>query len=238
MKYIIAFLLGTSLGVASVALAIYFNPLTAENSKVGINPSPDQTLELYYGSVLADSIAYTNSGNKYLPRRPADIEELWHPTLKWAQAAVHTLMYPDKSVAGIGVKLGAWSGETRPLMGKWLMNSVWYIYLPGSGGMFIEQNENYWPFVRSVALPAFMSGEKQWEGEFATDLTTGPGPAFEGRVVGASGVLRGHRGEAREAIAVSDFSMGAQHTTGKTSVQHSLTLALSTPETGVSLQSE
>lgn len=233
-----AFLLGISLGAASVALVIYFNPLTAENSKVGINPTPDQTLELYYGSMLADSIAFTNSGNKYLPRRPADIEELWHPTLKWAQAAVQTLMHPDESVAGIGVKLSAWSPESRPLMGKWLMNSVWYIYLPGSGGMFVEQKENYWPFVRSVALPAFMNGEKTWEGKFATDLTTGPGPAFEGRVVGASGVLRGHRGEAREAIAVSGFSMGAQHTTGKTKVQHSLTLAISAPESEVSRQSE
>ena len=238
MKYFIAALIGISLGVATVGLAIYHNPWTAQNSKVGIDPAPDRTFELYYGSMIGDSIAYTNGGSAYLPRRPSDIGELWQRTLKQAHAAVHELTNKDDVFAGIGVKFGAWSRATRPLTGKVMMNSVWYIYLPGSGGFFVEQQENYWPFIRSVAIPALMDGDKKWEGEFDSDLTAGPGPAFEGLVIGGSGVLRGHRGEAREAISVAGFSMGAQHTSDEIRIRHSLTVAINAPESEVTARIE
>ena len=199
-----------------------FNPLTSSNDRVPISANSSQALDLRFGSHVSDALAYTNGGFDELPVRPAGIGELWHPTLNGAHAAVHALENSHGAVVGVGVKFLAPSERSRLLTGDILVDSSWNVLLPGTGSFFVDQTENYWPFLRSVALPAMRAEDKRWQGDFETDLTVGPAPTLEGRMIGASGVLRGHRGEAREALAASGYSLVAQHTAGAVNVRRSL----------------
>ena len=52
--------------------------------------------------------------------------------------------------AGIGLKISSLSESTDLLRGKATIDSIWYIYTPQHGSMFIQQTENYLPFVQEV----------------------------------------------------------------------------------------
>jgi hypothetical protein len=108
--------------------------------------------------------------------------------------------------AGIGVKLSSKSESSRPFMGTAIMDSVWYIYLPDRGSLFVAQQENYWGFLRQVAFPAWRSSANTWRGTWFGDLTTGPGALGTAAVAGTSGSLRGRDMEAVESLSVVAFS--------------------------------
>ena len=109
-------------------------------------------------------------------------------------------------VAGIGVKFASDSESTRLLTGRAIVDSVWYVYLPEHGSLFIEQTENYFPFVREVAFPAWRSSANSWRGSWLGDLTAGPGALGTAAVTGGSGRVKGLRMEGIESISVRAFS--------------------------------
>jgi hypothetical protein len=94
------------------------------------------------------------------------------------------------------------SEKTRLLSGKALVDSIWYVYLPGRGAFFLEQTENYWDYLRSVVLPAYRSSANAWKGSWLGNVTAGPGALGTARVTGSSGEFEGMEMLAVESILV------------------------------------
>ncbi len=224
MKALIAFLFAFALGLLLVVAVAYYNPLYTSNDSVPVNADSPGALELRFGPELDNAIIYSNSGLERLPRTPESVEELWHPSLRGAHVVLHAMQNAQGETVGLGVKMGAWSEGTRVLKGKLLMNSVWSVLMPQAGSFYVVQTENYWPFAQQVVLPATLNDDKTWTGRFAGDTTVGPQGTLEGVFIGGNGVLRGHRGGAKESVRISSYAMGAQHTTATDTDRSSLTI--------------
>ena len=108
--------------------------------------------------------------------------------------------------AGIGIKLSSDSERTNPLQGQALVDSVWHIYLPERGSLFIEQTENYWEYLRNVVVPALRSSGRGWRGAWRGNITAGPNALNTALVYGGSGSFAGLRTEAVEALAARAYS--------------------------------
>lgn len=214
MKIIIAFVVGIALGLAAAAGLLYLNPLYAQNDPVPINTDADWSLTLATDGHFGGALVHTHSDTLPLPRVPTDVEELWHPAHKGVHAFVHAFENQAGEVIGVGVKFAAISEASRALPTKLLLDSDWNVLLPAAGSFFVSQTENYWPFARAVMLPAWKDKQRHWEGTFDGDTTVGPSGTLEAIMIGASGVLRGQRGVAKEAITASRVSLPAQHTAG------------------------
>ncbi|MEM7278861.1 MAG: hypothetical protein AAF385_12120, partial [Pseudomonadota bacterium] len=212
MKALIGLLLGFVAGVVLVLAALYYAPFNSSNERVPIANEGPGILQLQTGSHLGGAVAYTNSGLERLPVSPANIEQLLYPANRGAHMAVHAMRNEQGEIVGLGVKMFAWSDESRLLFGKVLSNSVWNVMLPGTGSYFVAETENYWPFVKNVALPAWQASDTGWQGDFTEDTTVGPLGTTEGIMMGGNGVLRGQRGTAKESLSISDYAMGVQHT--------------------------
>ncbi len=221
MKTIIAFLVGLALGVALVVAAIFYNPWAANNDLVPLKED-SSALTLRFAGHVGGALVHLNSGLERLPQVPADAERLWHSTHKGNHVLLHVLENSAGEIAGYGVKMAAWSEDSRVLPPRALVASNWNVVVPGLGSFFVAQNENYWPLLREVILPATQQGE--WKGSFAGDLTVGPRGTLEGEFTGASGVLRGQRGVARESVSAQQYTLDSQHTAGD--LEHALTIVI------------
>jgi hypothetical protein len=67
-------------------------------------------------------------------------------------------------VTGLGVKFSSDFEDTKLVSSRALVNSVWCAYLPGRGGMVIEQTENYWGYMRKIVLSGYRSSADAWKG--------------------------------------------------------------------------
>lgn len=88
-----------------------------------------------------------------------------------------------------------------------MVDSVWHIYLAGRGTLFIEQNENYWSYLRDIVVPAYWSSADSWRGSWHGTLTAGPGVLGLGRVVGGSGEFAEFESIAAESITARAYSV-------------------------------
>jgi hypothetical protein len=107
-------------------------------------------------------------------------------------------------VAGVGVKVSSAAESTRLLKGKALLDSIWYVYLPGQGSFFVEQSENYWDYLRDIVIPAYRHSGGTWKGTWLGNITDGPETLGMARVVGGSGEFAG-----MEMLGVETLSVGA-----------------------------
>jgi hypothetical protein len=73
--------------------------------------------------------------------------------------------------------------------------------------MFIQQTENYLPFVREVAFPAWRSSVNSWRGVWMGNITAGPGALGVAAVSGASGRVKGLELDGVESLSVRAFSV-------------------------------
>jgi len=83
------------------------------------------------------------------------------------------------------------------------------VYLPGRGGMFIEQTENYWDYLRRIVFPGYRSSANMWRGSWLGNLTAGPGALGTAKVTGSSGEFSG-----LEMLAVESLAVRAWRTVG------------------------
>lgn len=206
MKYLISLLLGLLSGAALFAVGLLYNPFVAERglSPLSVGDTPLTTLS--YTRVPAKSIAYTNNGTSRIQTHPESIAELWEGPVRQTDVMVTDLHDARGRVAGIGVKVSSRSENTRLLQGKALMDSVWYLYLPDRGSLFVEQSENYWPFIREVVAPAYRNSANSWKGTWFSDLTDGPGALGIARVTGVGGEFQGLTMEAVESLSMLAYS--------------------------------
>ena len=202
MKYIIALILGLVVGAFLFGVGLVYNPFSGERALSPLSVTNAQTLTLAYSGVAADSIVSTNDGESFTTPYPENVMELWEAPIRksWALA---TVMHDARDQpVGYGVKFSSLSEDTRALSGQALVNSVWYIYLPGRGGMFVEQVENYWDYFREVVIPANRSSAGTWKGTWIGNMTSGPGALGTARVSGSSGMFTD-----LEALAVESMSV-------------------------------
>lgn len=206
MKYLITLLLGVLAGAALLLLALIYNPFSADRKISPLAVSSDRIEALNFSAVPSDSIIFTNNGNALQKPHPSKVQQLWEAPVRQTQAMATVMRDARSQTAGIGIKFSSLSEQTRLLQGDALVDSVWYVYLPERGSIFIQQSENYWPFLREVGWPAFRSGANSWKGKWIGDLTAGPGVLGTALVTGGSGQFRGLEMDGVESLLAEAYS--------------------------------
>ena len=207
MKYIISLLLGVIVGVAACGAMLYYNPLTTQNSLSPLSVTDNDLITLNYSAVATDALVYTNDGESQISPHPAKVLQLWEPPIRDTTARVTVLHDSRNRPAGIGIKFSSDSESTSILRGKAIVDSVWHIYLPGRGSLFVEQRENYWSYLREIVVPAHWSSGDSWRGIWNGKITSGPGALGTARVVGGSGDFSGLNTEGVESFAAKAYTV-------------------------------
>lgn len=203
MKYIIVLLLGILTGAALFAVGLAYNPLIGKRALSPLAVTDSQTMTLNYSIVASDAIMYTNDGESRVTPNPEKVQQLWEAPIRQTTAMATVLRDARSQVAGLGIKVTSASENTRLFEGTALVNSIWYVYLPGRGSFFVEQSENYWDFIRDIILPAYRSSANTWKGKWIGNTTAGPGALGTARVVGGFGEFAGTEMLGVETLSVT-----------------------------------
>lgn len=206
MKYLAALLLGVLAGIAMFFAGLYYNPFAAGATVSPLAVSGQNLMDLSYAAVPAESIAFTNDGESLIKQYPATIAVLWEPTVKYTWVSAVLLSDARGLPAGFGFKFSSESERTRLLTSDALVDSVWHIYLPDRGTLFVAETENYWAYIRDIVIPARWGSGKNWRGNWHRITTVGPNAIGTGRVAGASGEFAGIDGEAVEMLTARAYS--------------------------------
>jgi hypothetical protein len=206
-KHAVALLLGLLSGATAFLCALVFNPFTAQSGVSPLSFSDNELVTLQYSAVAQESIVYTNDGESQVDPYPPRVLELWEAPVKNTVARAVVLTGAADRPRAIGVKFSSDSETTDILNGKAHVNSVWHIYLPGRGGLFIQQAENFWDYLREVVAPAYWSTGDSWRGVWMGTITSGPHALGTARVVGGSGELADLQAEAVESLSAQAYSV-------------------------------
>jgi hypothetical protein len=191
MKYVISLLLGLLLGAALFTAGVLYNPFLSKQDLSPLSVTSSQTVTLGYSAVASNSIIYSNDGESRISPYPEKVLQLWEASIRQTSAMATVLLDGRSQTAGVGIKFASLSEDTRLLSGQALIDSVWYVYLPGRGALFIEQSENYWSYVRDIIVPAYRGSANAWTGAWLGNVTAGPGALGTARVIGSSGEFEG-----------------------------------------------
>ncbi len=222
MKYAISLVVGMVIGVALFVLGLYYNPFVGNPSVSPLAMSDLDLVDLSYSLVASDSIVFTNDGESHVEPHPAKVLQLWEPTIKQTRGFVTVLNDSRGMPAGLGVKFSSDSEETALVDGEVLVNSVWHIYLPEYGTFFVDQTENFWPYLHDIVIPARLSSGDNWRGSWYGIMSAGPGALGTARVTANTGPYSGAEAEAVESITARAYSAN----TGPVGMSGSLTIAL------------
>ncbi len=222
MKYLISVFVGMVTGAALFVLCLYYNPFVGNLSISPLAISDLDLVELSYSLVPSDSIVFTNDGESHVKTHPAKVLQLWEPTVSRTRGFATILTNSRGEPAGLGVKFSSDAEETALIRGEVLVHSVWHIYLPDRGTIFIDQTENFWPYVHDIVIPARLSSGDNWRGSWHGVVSSGPGALGTARVTGNTGVLSGTEAEAVESITARAYSA----ITGPVGMTGNLTIAL------------
>lgn len=234
IKYLLSLLTGMLVGVGLLFLGLYYNPLTAHDNLSPLSVTDNELISLNYSAVAADSLVYTNDGESQIAPHPAKVLQLWELPIRRTTAMATVLNDSRGQLAGIGIKFSSASERTSVLDGQALVDSVWHIYLPERGSLFVEQTENYWAYIREIVLPARWSSSDSWRGTWRDNITSGPGALGTARVIGGSGKLGGVNSEAIEALTARAYSVAQ----GPVAMQGELSIEIPKRETAQSLVTE
>ena len=206
MKYVVTLILGLIIGAAIFAVGIGYNPFTGDRVLSPLSVTDAQVIVLQFSPVPAESIVYTNNGESVPSPYPEKVSQLWEAPIRKTSAMATIMRDARNQPAGIGLKISSLSESTDLLRGKAIIDSIWYIYTPQHGSMFIQQTENYLPFVQEVAFPAWRSSANSWRGTWIGNTTSGPGALGTAAVSGGSGRVKGLDLDGVETLTVRAFS--------------------------------
>lgn len=207
MKYLISLLIGMLVGAALLAAGLYYNPLTTQNKLSPVSVTDNDVLHLNFPAVASDLVVFTNDGESAIAPHPAKVLQLWERPIRKTEALATTLTDSQGQVVGIGVKFSSDSESTDVLNGKLIVDSIWHVYLPGRGSLFIEQQENYWTFAREIVIPARWNSGDNWRGNWNGNISSGPGALGTARVIGGSGEFAGLDTDAVESLLAKAYSV-------------------------------
>jgi hypothetical protein len=209
MKYVVVLIAGILTGAALFAVGLAYNPFIGKAALSPLAVTDSQTVTLSYSAVASESVVFTNDGESRISPHPQKIQQLWEAPIRQTYAMATVLRDGRNQVAGLGIKMASAAESTRLFEGKALINSVWYVFLPGRGSFFVDQTENYWDYLRDIVLPAYRSSAGTWKGIWTGNITSGPGALGTARVVGGSGEFDG-----LEMLGVESLSVRAWRVVG------------------------
>ncbi len=207
MRYLLPLFGGMAAGLGLMFGFLYYNPLSTANTLSPISVTDNEVVRLNYSAVARDALIYTNDGEAQIAPHPAKVQQLWEAPVRLTTAMVTVLADSRGQVAGIGVKFSSRSEQTNILRGEVLMDSVWHIYLPARGSLFMEQSENYWGYIRDIVLPARWSSGDNWRGSWLGNITAGPGALGTAAVAGGSGQFQYMITEGVELFSAKAYSV-------------------------------
>jgi hypothetical protein len=207
MRYLVSLVAGIVVGVAAFLALLYYNPLNAQNKLSPLSVSANNVITFNYSTVATDMLVYTNDGESQVSPHPAKVLQLWEPTVRLTDAMATVLFDSRNQPAAFGVKFSSESERTRILNSEVLVDSVWHIYAPGQGSLFVEQQENLWNYMSEIVLPAYWSSADNWRGTWTGSVTTGPGALDTARVVGGSGAFAGLEVDGVESLNAKAYSV-------------------------------
>ena len=221
IKYLLTLIGGIILGMVVIATLIFYNPMIGSNKLSPLSVTDNEVVHLTYSAAAQDALLYTNDGESQIAPNPPKALQLWEPTIRRTTATVNVLADSRGRPAGIGVKFSSHSQESSILNGKALVNSVWHIYLPERGSVFIEQSENYWNYIREIVVPAYRSSGDNWRGRWLNNISDGPGALGTALVAGGSGQFAGIDTVAVEALSAKAYSvdLGPVAMTGELTIE-------------------
>lgn len=222
MKYFVSLLVGILIGATLFGLGLYYNPFTSQTTVSPLAVTNERLIDLQYSAVPQEGILYTDDGESVNELHPARVVKLLEPAVSDSRIQVVDLQDGSGDLAGIGIKFSSKSEQTRLIDAEALANSVWHVYLPGQGTFMINQTENYWSYIREVALPARLSSGKNWVGAYHGIMTSGPGSLGTGTVTGGTGIFAALHSEAVESLTARGYSAKA----GPVSMTGNLTITL------------
>lgn len=222
MKYLVSLVLGIVVGAILLLAVLYYNPVTSRNTLSPLSVSDNDIITFKYSAVAEDAIVYTNDGESQVPPNPPKVLQLWEPTVRTTTAMVTILRDSRNNAAAIGIKFSSDSEQTSIVDGKAMVDSAWHIFAPGQGSLFVEQQENYWGYLREIVIPARWSSGNSWRGNWSGNITDGPGALGMARVVGGNGVFAGLETDGVESLSAEAYSVEA----GPVSMDGELTIEL------------
>jgi hypothetical protein len=206
MKHFIVVLLGILTGIALFAVGFTYNPLAAKPGVSLLSVNDSAVMSLSFDRVPSRSLFFSNSGNSRVAPQPKGAQAFWEETIHLSDVLLTEMTTARGDVAGLGLKFSSRSERTRLMSGQALVDSVWYVYLPGRGSLFVQQTENYWPFINDVFIPAYRNAANSWKGNWFGDLTAGPGALRTAIVTGGRGAFEGRVTRAVESMSISAYS--------------------------------
>lgn len=220
-RNVLALVAGVFFGLVIVAVAVFYNPFVGQQELSPLAVTDNEVVHLSYSVAATDALVYTNNGESQVAPHPPRVAQLWEPTVLDTTVSVNVLKDSRGRVAGLGVKFASDSDETSILDGKALVNSVWHIYLPQRGSLFIEQTENYWRYIQDIVFPAYRSSGDNWRGNWLQTISDGPGPLGLGWAAGGSGEFAGIDTSAVEALSAKAYTidLGPVAMTGELSIE-------------------
>lgn len=207
MKYVISLLLGLVVGAALLVAGVVYNPLLQEQPVSPLSVTDARTAVFNYSAVSTDSLIMTNDGLQRRDPYPEEVLQLWERPIRQSEVMATVLHDARNQPAGLGIKFSSASERTRVLNGELLVDSAWYIYVPGRGSLFVEQSENYWDFARDIVIPAYQSSADIWKGNWLGNITAGPGSLRTARVTGGSGEFEDQEMIGFESLIVKAWSV-------------------------------
>jgi len=222
MKYLISVVIGMIVGIALFVLGLYYNPFVGNPSVSPLAMSDLDLVDLSYSLVPAESIVFANDGESNVKPHPTKVLQLWEPTIKRTRGFVTTLTDSRGELVGLGVKFSSDSEASALLDAEVLVDSVWHIYLPERGTLFVDQTENFWSYLHDIIVPARLSSGDNWRGSWHGIMSMGPGALGTARVTGGAGDLMEGEAEAVESITARAYSA----TIGPVGMTGNLTIAM------------
>ncbi len=207
MRYMLSLFGGMAVGLGLMFGFLYYNPMSTANTLSPISVTNNEVVRLNYSAVVQDALIYTNDGEAQIAPHPAKVQQLWEAPVRFTTAMVTVLADSRGQVTGIGVKFSSRSEQTNILRGEVLMDSVWHIYLPARGSLFMEQSENYWGYIRDIVVPARWSSGDNWRGSWLGNITAGPGALGTAAVAGGSGQFQYMITEGVESFSAKAYSV-------------------------------
>jgi len=232
MKYLISLIAGMAAGAVVFLALLYYNPMTSQNKLSPLSVSDNEVITLNYSAVATDALVFTNYGQSTVAPYPSKVLQLWEPTVRLTDTMVTVLRDSRNQPAAIGIKFSSRSESTRILNGKAIIDSAWHIYYPGRGSLFVEQQENYWSYLREIVIPAYRSSGDNWRGNWSGTITSGPGALGTARVFGGSGEFADLETDGVESLLAKAYSVkhGPVAVDGKLAVELPVPAPDATPD--------
>lgn len=200
MRYVVVTLLGILLGAACAAAGLYYNPFTEVREL-----PPKESWTLSYDFPGGSTLALTHAGQLGLPRIPTDVEALWEAAV--TDIVLNVLVLEDEHGAphAMASRISVPSQETDLLLRGFIISEHWLITVPGQGTLFVDGENNLWPFLKEAVIPVRYLGQ-EWRAPARYPVTIGPTGGRTAEVVGVSGAFAGVSGSALESYELRQLN--------------------------------